>query len=199
MPGFSIDTPGPPGSHDPITIRIRLIEDAAPAADVTSLRARVVTARRAGEWQNVEGGLIVSVGGAAGARSGMEWGAGRTLEMPVSFRRPARFLNDGVPDFERDLALAGTTLFASTKSGLLVEVREHGSAVEEAAAPRTAPCAPPSATRVGTHDAVSAGIVTAVLMGTARGFPTRCDYGSRPPARITSSPSRAGTSPSWRR
>src|SRR5262245_25614077 len=28
VPGFSIDTPGPPDSHDPITILVRLTEDA---------------------------------------------------------------------------------------------------------------------------------------------------------------------------
>ena len=37
-------------------------------------------------------------------------------DSPVTFRRPARYLNDGVPDFERDLALDGTALFASVKS-----------------------------------------------------------------------------------
>ena len=123
--GFAIDTPGPPAPHDPIATRVRLTADAAPADDVTTLRARILGVRIAGQWHTVNGGLFISVGGTAARRQGTEWTAGRTLEMPVTFRRPARFLNDGVPDFERDLALDGTTLFASTKSGLLVDVRDH--------------------------------------------------------------------------
>ena len=91
--------------------------------------------------------------------------AGRTLEMPVTFRRPARYLNDGVPDFERDLALDGTALFASVKSSVLVDVRQRGSAVEEAAAGVRRRVRQRVAAWVGTHDPVSAAIVSAVLIG----------------------------------
>ena len=78
---------------------------------------------------------MLTVGGTASADRVLEWRAGRTIRAPVTFRRPARYLNDGVPDFERDLAIDGTALFGSIKSGLLVEVDARGSAVEEASAP----------------------------------------------------------------
>ena len=169
--GFAIDSPGPPAAHDPIFIRVRLTEDASPAEDVTTMRGRVLAAQIAGQWQMSDGGLLISVGGAAVRRGGTEWVAGRTVAIPVTFRRPARFLNDGVPDFERDLALDGTTLFASTKSGLLVDVCEHGSAIEEAAA-RVRRHVRRSVSRwVGTHDQLSASIVTAVLIGDRTGLP----------------------------
>ena len=171
IPGFAIDTPGPPAPHDPVFIRIRLTEDASSTEDVTTMRARVLAARIAGQWHMTDGGLLISVGGAASRRDGTEWVAGRTLEVAASFRRPARFLNDGVPDFERDLALDGTTLFASTKSGLLVGVREHGSAMEEAAA-RVRRHVRQSVSRwVGTHDPLSAALVAAVLIGDRTGLP----------------------------
>jgi competence protein ComEC len=171
IPGFAIDTPGPPAPHDPIVVRVRLISDATPADDVTTMRARILAARIAWQWQTVDGGLLISVGGAAARRPGTEWVTGRTLEMPVTFRRPARFLNEGVADFERDLALDGTTLFASTKSGLLIEVLERGSAVEEAAA-RVRRHVRRSVSRwVGAHDPLSASIVAAVLIGDRTGLP----------------------------
>ena len=89
----------------------------------------------------------------------------------MSFRRPARYLNDGVPDFERDLALDGTTLFGSVKSALLVDV--VAQAERSRSAPRT--CARTSAERcrrwVAPHDPVSAAIVTAVLIGDRTGLP----------------------------
>lgn len=170
-PGFAINAPGPPAPHDPIVIRVKLTADASPADDVTTMRASILAARIAGRWHEVGGGLFLSVGGAAAIRSGTEWVAGRTLELPVTFRRPARFLNDGVPDFERDLALDGTTLLASTKSGLLVDISEQGSAIEEIAA-RVRQHVRRSVSRwVGAHDRVSASIVAAVLIGDRTGLP----------------------------
>ncbi len=171
VPGFSIDTPGPPALHDPIPIRVRLMEDASPTGNVTTLRARIRAARLGGAWHTVDGGLVVSVAGMAGTRAGTEWVAGRTLELPVSFRRPAQFLNDGVPDFERDLALDGVTLFASVKSGLLVEVRERAGAIGEVAARVRRHVRGSVSTWVGRHDPVSAAIVSAVLIGDRTGLP----------------------------
>jgi competence protein ComEC len=169
--GFAVDTPGPPGLHAPISIRIRLSEDASQADDVTTMRARILAVRIPGQWHTVDGGLFISVAGAAARREGTEWVAGRTLEMPVTFRRPARFLNDGVPDFERDLALDGTTLFASTKSGLLIKIVDRGNAVEEVAA-RVRRHVRRSVSRwVGTYDQLSASIVAAVLIGDRTGLP----------------------------
>src|SRR6185436_6148857 len=94
-----------------------------------------------------------------------EWTAGRTLEMMATFRRPARYLNEGVPDFERDLALAGTSLFGSVKSRLLVEVVARGSATQEAAAQVRRHVRRAIDTWIASIDPLSAAIVAAVLIG----------------------------------
>jgi competence protein ComEC len=123
--------------------------------------------------------VIASVGGDTALRSGDigadaradQWRAGRTIEAPMTFRRPARFLNDGVPDFERDLALDGVTLLASVKSGLLVDVIEQGSPLSEAAAGVRAHVRRAIARWVAPHDPLSAAIATAVLIGDRGGLP----------------------------
>jgi competence protein ComEC len=169
-PGFALDTPGPAPRHDPVPVRARLIEDATPGDGFTTLRARVLEAQLGGRWRPVEGGVIVTVGGSGSARQGEGWVAGRRIEMPVTFRRPARYLNAGVGDFERDLALDGTTLLASVKSGLLVEVRDRGSLAQEIAARVRAHVRREVARFVGIHDATSAAVVAAVLIGDRTGL-----------------------------
>ena len=73
-----------------------------------------------------------------------------------TFRRPARYLNDGVPDFERELALDGTTLFGSVKSALLIDVVARGSPFQERAAASARTCAR-GRTWVAPHDAIVGG------------------------------------------
>jgi competence protein ComEC len=91
--------------------------------------------------------------------------------MRATFRRPQRYLNDGVPDFERRLALDGTSLLGSVKSGLLVDVVSRGSLVEEAAGLARAYVRHAVTRRVAPHSQVSAGIVTAILIGDRTGLP----------------------------
>lgn len=169
--GFTVDTMGPGGRHDPVAVRALLLEDASRAGDITSLRAAVRAVRLAGGWRDVSGGVTLSVGGLVSPLRAAEWRAGRRLEMPVTLRRPTRYLNEGVPDFERDLAVDGTTLFGSVKSGLLVEVQSRGTAMQEAAASVRAHVRRSLDRWVGPHDQVSAAIVTAVLIGDRTGLP----------------------------
>ena len=131
--------------------------------------------------------------------SPVEWRAGRIIETFATFRRPARYLDDGVPDFERDLALAGTAFFGSIKSGWLVDVQRSAAV----------PCRrPPATIRAHVRRSVQS-------MGGAarrrRGRDRHCrpdrrshrvcrttsGCGCRPRAPITSSRSPAGTSRSW--
>src|SRR4029453_6512722 len=119
--GFLIDSIGPAGRHDPTLSRGLLIEDASPRDGFVSLRAEIVAVQLHGAWERAEGGVAISINGAPGNRV-TEWRAGRIIEAPMTFRRPARFLNDGVPDFERDQALDGVTLLGTIKSGLLIDV-----------------------------------------------------------------------------
>jgi len=169
--GFLLGTPGPAGRHDPVPTRAILIEDASYTPDFSTLRARVLAIRVRDRWRAAPGAVTLTVGGRMSPEQVGEWRAGRTIETFASFRRPTRYLNDGVPDFERALALDGTTLFGSVKSGLLVEVRARGGPIEEAAA-RLRHHVRRSVERwVGRHDAVTAAIVTAVLIGDRTGLP----------------------------
>ena len=172
--GFAIDTPGPGGRHDPIRVRGVLAEDAARSDDLVALRVRVTQITTRGTPQPAGGLVTFSVPGSRGARPSdvpHEWTAGRTLELMATFRRPARYLDEGVPDFERDLALSGTTLFGSVKSGLLVDVIAHGSAIQEAAAQVRRHVRRALDTWVAPLDPLSAAIVAAVLIGDRTGLP----------------------------
>jgi competence protein ComEC len=170
-PGFSLATIEPPPPHEPIMMRAVLAEDASEGTETTVASAQVLSVRLQGAWRPAGGGVTLSVGGDRQRRGGSEWIAGRVIEAPATFRRPARFLDHGVADVERALAFDGTTLFASVKSGLLVETVARGSHVEEAAARIRAHVRRAVSRWVGRHDAVAAGIVTAVLIGDRSGLP----------------------------
>ncbi len=169
--GFAIEQIGPHGDHDPLATRAVLVEDASPREDFVTIRARVTAVAIGGAWQPAEGGVSLTVSGAASADRFPAWRGGRTIEAPMTFRRPARYLNDGVPDFERDLALSGTTLFASVKSGLLIDVVANGSRLQEAAADLRTHVRRAVHRWVTPHDAVAGAIVTAVLIGDRTGLP----------------------------
>ena len=169
--GFALDRAGAGLRHDPMRVRGVLLDDAARGPEVTTLRARVVALWREGTWVPVDGGVAFSVGGQAAAASVERWRAGRTVEMSATFRRPAVYLNEGVPDVERRLALDGTTLFGSVKSALLVEVRQQGSVLAEAAADVRAYVRRSVHARVGLYDAVTEAVVTAILIGDRSALP----------------------------
>ena len=155
----------------PIATRLLLTEDASPEDTVTTLRGRVTAIRPGNVWIPSDGGLVISVGGVAGRAQAMEWRRGRILEAPVAFRRPARYLNEGVADFEREAALDGITLLGSIKSGLLVQVVQRGSMASELAADARAYVRGAVRRRIAPHGGVSAAIVTAVLIGDRSGLP----------------------------
>jgi competence protein ComEC len=169
--GFLIDSVGPENDHAPFLIRARLLEDASVREDYVSLRGNVTGLEVSGRWQRVEGGVLVTVSGEAAAGLAGEWRAGRAIEARATFRRPAKYLNDGVADFERQLALDGTTLFGSVKSGLLVNVIQAGSVFQESAANVRAHVRSAVQRWVAPHDATAGAIVTAVLIGDRTGLP----------------------------
>jgi competence protein ComEC len=169
--GFSLDALGPPAAHQPIRIRVRLSEDAVSRDGIVSVHARIETIRVADVDRVVRGGILLGIAGSVATSRVTEWRLGRRFDVPVTFHRPARYLNDGIPDFERDLALDGTTLLATIKSALLVELVERGSYLEEAAASLRARVRRAVARWVTPHDAVAGAIVTAVLIGDRTGLP----------------------------
>ncbi|OFW06014.1 MAG: DNA internalization-related competence protein ComEC/Rec2 [Acidobacteria bacterium RIFCSPLOWO2_02_FULL_68_18] len=166
---FDLDTIGPGARHDPMRVRALLVEDASREAGFIALRARVTAIGTSGGWEPAEGGVTLAVGGTATHAD--TWRAGRTVETFATFRRPAQYLNDGVPDVERQLALDGTTLFGSVKSALLVDVVARGTPIEEAAAEVRQHARRSIERHVAPHGAVSAAIVAAVLIGDRTGLP----------------------------
>ena len=169
--GFRVDAADLPGTHGPIATRLLLTEDAASGEDFTTLRARVLSIRLHDTWTDSDGGVVLSVGGMASAARVAEWRRSRVVEAPVSFRRPARVLDEGVSDFERDAALDGISLLGSIKSGLLVDVVRRGTIVSELAADARAYVRRVVQQRVGSHGSLSAAIVSAVLIGDRSGLP----------------------------
>jgi competence protein ComEC len=169
--GFALDAPGPGMRHDPIAVRVRLLEDASPAADVTRLRGRVLQLFREDGWIDAGGDVAFTVGGRPDAAALAAWRAGRTIRTFATFRRPAVYLDEGVPDFEQRLAFDGTTLFGSVKSGLLITVEDRGGPIDEAAAGIRAAVRERLARHVGIHDPISAAVVTAILIGDRGALP----------------------------
>ena len=169
--GFSLDSLGPAGAHDPVRTRARLLEDASVRDGYASLSLAVEAVRLGDAWHASAGHVRLSVTGTPSPDALSAWRAGRTIEAPVSFRRAARFLNDGVPDFERELALDGTTLLGSVKSGLLVDVVGRGTRLDEAAAAGRARIREAVTRWVGARSATSAALVTAVLIGDRAAIP----------------------------
>jgi competence protein ComEC len=165
---FLIDDPGPEGDHEPMAVRALLLEDAAVREDYVSLRVRVATIGT--DRRPAEGAVILTVSGDAAARQAGEWRAGRVIDTFATFRRPARYLNDGVVDFERQLAINGTTLLGSVKSGLLIDVVANGSTVEEWSARVRGHVRHAVSRWVAPHGVTGAAIVTAVLIGDRTGL-----------------------------
>jgi competence protein ComEC len=170
--GFALETMGPEGAHPPLPVRFTLSEDAAFTGDVVSLRASVDAVLIDGRWRDAHGDRVrLTVGGAEAVGRRPRWRAGRTIEAPVTFRRPARYLDEGVPDFERDLALDGTALLGSIKSGLLVRVLRQGSRLEEWTADVRAYVRRTLTRCIAPRDPVAAAIAIAVLIGDRTGLP----------------------------
>jgi competence protein ComEC len=169
--GFDIATLGPEHPHDPILAQAELLEDASQRDGFVSLRVAVTSLRVHETWRPVEGGVIVSVGGAVPPERVLAWRAGRTIQAPMVFRRAARFLNDGVPDFEDALARDGTTLLGTAKSALVVEVVSLGGPIDELAADIRAHVRTALVSWIAPHSTVSASIAAAVLIGDRSGLP----------------------------
>lgn len=149
----------------PVRIRGRLTRDAAPTDEGARLQMAVSSVSSGAGWMAVRGGVSLLVGGTLAGGRVAEWRAGRMVEVSAQLRRPARYLNPGVPDGERGLALRGTTLVGGVKSAALVEVLATGTWWDEQAADVRAGVRAAMARHVAAHDETSAAIGTAILIG----------------------------------
>jgi len=135
--------------------------------DVTSIR---VNGPAGVNILPTSGGVSLTVGGVLVEERIHHWRAGRVLHAPAQLRRPSRYVNQGVPDAERTLALQGITLVGAVKSALLVDVVSRGNPVFEITAKARAHVREVIAHTVGARSARSAAIVTAILIGDRSGL-----------------------------
>ena len=148
----------------------RLRRDAAPTDYGASLTVEVIGVERGRGPLPMRGAVRVGVGGSlVDGRIG-DWRQGRTVRLPVRLRRPARYANRGMSDQAYRMQVRGIDLLGSVTSALQVEVLEEGSARQEWSGRARAYVRRAVAATVGTYDARSAAIVTAVLIGDRAGL-----------------------------
>ena len=152
--------------HDtPVVIEGRLTSDAIVSASGATLRVEVDRAWLGPCPEFAAGRVSLSVAGALAAESVGAWRAGRMIRAPAILRRPARYLNHGVPDHERLLARRGIALVGSVKSAALVEVLSEGGWIDETASAIRWRVREAIARHVGTIDLQSAAVSIAILIG----------------------------------
>ena len=156
-----------------VLVEGRLRVDASPGPSGVSLNLvadRIQPLAIVAPFRQVEGGLLVSVGGAMGATQAGEWRAGRRVRLPAELHRAARYLNDGVPDGEQALERRGIALVGSVKSGALVEVLARGGPIDELMAAVRAFSRRAIRDAVGRWSERSAAIVLAIVIGDRGGL-----------------------------
>jgi competence protein ComEC len=163
--GFSIDRLAEGRQESPVTIEGRLRGDAV--LTETGAIARIDVER---VWlgpcpEPAAGGISVGIGGAMQAEHVAQWTEGRVIRAPVLLRRPARYLNQGLPDQERAFARRGVTLVGTIKSAAVIEVVARGRWWDEAAARVRANTRAALARHVRPRGEQSAAVATAILIG----------------------------------
>jgi competence protein ComEC len=169
--GFALDdAPRSPRLEEPIVVVGRLRQDASLTENGAVLRLDVSRVWIHQAPEPAAGGVSFGVGGELQAGQVEEWRAGRLVRAPVLLRRPARYLNDGLPDQERVLARRGVSLVGTIKSASLVEVVGAGRWWEEVAARVRVRTRAALARHVGPRSDQSAAIATAILIGDRAGL-----------------------------
>lgn len=150
-------------STSPTGVSLSLDVDACPSCPSSQSRP----SRRS---RPMTGGVLLTVFGSIAPERMSAWRAGRRVRVPATLRRASRYLDPGVPDFERALARRGSILVGSVKSGALVEVLGRGSVVDEGMARVRAVARRAIAESVGRWSARAAGIVLAIVIGDRTGL-----------------------------
>jgi competence protein ComEC len=169
--GTLFDRAADPQAHQLFAIvEGHLRSDASQGPSGVSLGIEVDRLELNRESHATSGGIIVGVGGELGRDQISQWRAGRRVRLPATLRRPARYLNPGVPDPQRQFAWRGTTLVGSVKSDALVEVIAHGSSWQEVVASIRAAVRRSLASSVAPWSRRSAAVVAAILIGDRAGL-----------------------------
>jgi competence protein ComEC len=154
------------GDDRPVRLTGVLRDDATTTGTAVSLLLDATAA----DGEAVEGGVRVSVGGGLAPPAARAWRAGRTLALDVTLREPLDYRDPGVPSDRARLARQGIVLLGTAKSAALVTLGARGSVVSEAAARLRAFVRAGTAEAVGRWSQVSAGVVTAILIGDRTGL-----------------------------
>ncbi len=156
------------GTGAPVVLEGVLVEDASESAAGIRLRLAVTRA----DEVDADGREIaaLTVGGTLAADATERWLVGRRVRAPATVRRPAHYLNPGVPDDRVALARRGLTLVGSVKSGALVEVLAQGTWREELASRLRAHVRRTLDAHVAIRDPTSAAVATAILIGDRAGL-----------------------------
>lgn len=163
--GFDIESVDTERRDTPIEIEGRLIADAAVTEAGANLRLRVERAWVGSCPEPADGGVSLTVAGVLAGEAAREWRAGRTIRAPAMLRRPARYLNEGVPDQELLLARRAVALVGSVKSAVLVQLVARGSWFDESASSIRAAVRDALGRHVALHDPQSGAVAVAILIG----------------------------------
>lgn len=163
--GFAIETLGDERHDTPFEIEGRLTADAAITDAGANLQMRVQRVWTDSCPEPASGGVSVTVAGVLAGEAAIAWRAGRLVRIPAVLRRPARYLNAGVPDQELLLARRGISLVGSVKSAALVQVVDRASWFHESASAIRAAVRRALQRHVSVHDPQSAAVAVAILIG----------------------------------
>jgi competence protein ComEC len=163
--GFAMSAAADTRLDEPIVVEGRLRTDAAPSATGVVLRIDVERVWLGPSPEPAFGGVSVTVVGALSTNELTRWTAGRSVRAPALLRRPARYLDWGLPDQERAMARRGVTLVGTIKSASLVQTIARGWWWEEAAAAVRAATRSAIGAHVLPRSAQAAAIATALLIG----------------------------------
>jgi competence protein ComEC len=163
--GFAIETLDLERHDTPFEIEGRLMADAAITDAGANLRIQVERVWIDACPEPGAGGVSITVAGQLAAAAANEWRAGRLVRMPAVLRRPARYLNEGVPDQELLLARRGIALVGSAKSAALVQVVDRGRWFDEWASAIRASVRRALARHVSVRDPQSGAVAVAILIG----------------------------------
>lgn len=163
--GFAIEGIDTARHDDPIDIEGWLLADATATDSGALLRVQVERAAVGSCPEPASGGVSLTVSGSLAADAIDQWRAGRPIRATATLRRPAQYLDNGVPDFERSMARLGVSLVGTVKSATLVRVLGHGTWADEAAGEVRARVRSAITRHVGSRDPHSAAIAIAILIG----------------------------------
>jgi competence protein ComEC len=159
----------------PVTLVGRLRSDASVSATGVGLALDVEQVESGPASVRVSGGAMLTVLGTLAADRASEWRAGRRVRVRATVREPMRYLNPGVADLPLALARRGTVLVGSVKSAALVDVLARGPWFRERAASARQHVRRLVGASVGSWDAGSAAVVTAILVGDRAGLDKRTE------------------------